>query len=209
MGEQNQAMVIAYPLKDALYLNITNRCSNACLFCIRDTTGGVGYNLWLEQEPTVDEIMAAVGALGVPGSPGESNCYKEIVFCGYGEPLMRPEIVVEVSRRLKNYPQKIRLNTNGLADLFLDYDILPELKGLIDTISISLNAHNPQLYQELTRTKFGAAAFPAVLEFTRRSKMFVPRVILSVVRYPGVNVEEAATIAEDLGVEFRVREFLE
>jgi TatD family-associated radical SAM protein len=206
MGKQNQAMVIAYPLKDALYLNITNRCSNACLFCIRETPGGVGYNLWLRQEPTVDEIITAVGT---PGAPGVPTCYQEIVFCGYGEPLMRPEIVVEVSRRLKNYSLKIRLNTNGLADLFLDYDILPELKGLIDTISISLNAQNAKIYQELTRTKFGPAAFPAILDFIHRSKLTIPRVIVSVVRYPGVNVEEAATIAKDLGVEFRVREFLE
>jgi TatD family-associated radical SAM protein len=195
-----QAMVIAYPLKDALYLNITNRCPNACLFCIRETTGGVGYNLWLAHEPTVNDIMTAIG---------EPMNYQEIVFCGYGEPLMRPEVVIEVSRFIKKYPVKIRLNTNGLADLFLDYNILPDLTGLIDTISISLNADNTQTYQELTRTQFGERAFPAMLDFIRRSKLAIPRVIVSVVRYPGVNIEAAAKIANSLGVEFRVRELLE
>jgi TatD family-associated radical SAM protein len=197
---KDRAMVIAYPLKDALYLNITNRCSNACLFCIRETKGGVGYNLWLEQEPTVAEIMTAIG---------EPTNYQEIVFCGYGEPLMRPEVVIEVSRLLKTYPVKIRLNTNGLADLFLDHDILPKLKGLIDTVSISLNADNTKTYQELTRTQFREKAFPAMLAFIGRSKSAIPRVIVSVVRYPGVNIEAASKIAQELRVEFRVREFLD
>jgi TatD family-associated radical SAM protein len=198
--DTDRAMVIAYPLKDSLYLNITNRCSNACLFCIRKTAAGVGYNLWLKQEPSVAEIMNAIG------EPGR---YSEIVFCGYGEPLMRPEIVVEVARLLKKYPLKIRLNTNGLAGLFLDYDIIPQLTGLIDTISISLNADNARTYQELTRTQFGTIAFPAVLDFIRRSKSAIPDVIVSVVRYPGVDIEKAALLAENLGVQFRVREFLE
>jgi radical SAM protein, TatD family-associated len=199
-SKENRAMVIAYPLKDSLYLNITNRCPNACLFCIRETNGGVGYNLWLKQEPTVEEIVTAIG---------EPSRYQEIVFCGYGEPLLRPEIVTEVARILKKHPLKIRLNTNGLADLFLGYDILPKLGGLVDTISISLNADNAISYQELTRTKFGAAAYPALLDFIRRSKEFIPDVIVSVVRYPGVNIDKAATLAKELGVQFRVREFME
>ncbi|HBE80063.1 MAG TPA: radical SAM protein [Firmicutes bacterium] len=193
-------MIIAYPLNDALYLNITNRCTNNCRFCIRETAGGVGYNLWLKQEPTAEEIIAFIG---------EPTRYREIVFCGYGEPLMRPEVVVEVSRYLKNYPVRVRLNTNGLADLFLGYDILPQLEGLIDVISISLNAGDAQSYQELTGTGFGTAAFDGVLNFIRRSKQVFPKVIASVVRYPGVDIEKAASLANALGVEFRVREFSE
>jgi TatD family-associated radical SAM protein len=207
MKEENQpsedhSMVIAYPIKDALYLNITNRCPNACLFCIRETTGGVGYNLWLAYEPSVAEIMAVMEGL-------QYYRYREIVFCGYGEPLIRPEIVEEVARLLKKYPVKIRLNTNGLSDLFLGYDVLPQLKGLIDTISISLNAENSDVYMELTKTPYGAAAFPALLEFIRHSKLVISNVAVSVVRYPGVNIEKAALLAKDLGVEFRIRELLE
>jgi TatD family-associated radical SAM protein len=201
MEEKKQhSMVIAYSIKDALYLNITNRCPNACLFCIRETKGGVGYNLWLDHEPSSAEIIAAIK------NPED---YREIVFCGYGEPLLRPEIVKEVAEFLKKYQVEVRLNTNGLADLFLTYDILPQLKGLIDTISISLNADNAETYQELTNTKYGTAAFPALLEFIRRSKLTIPEVVVSVVRYQGVNIEKAALLAKDLGVQFRVREFLE
>jgi TatD family-associated radical SAM protein len=197
-GSQKKAMVIAYPLGDALYLNITNSCSNACKFCIRGTETGVGYNLWLDREPTVEETVAAIG---------DPAGYREVVFCGYGEPLARPEVVTEVSRRLKEHGVKVRVNTNGLSDLFLGYDILPQLKGLVDEISISLNASNAAVYAEITRSKFGESAFFAMLEFTRRSVLYIPRVILSVVSYPGVNIEEAARIAKKLGVEFRVRDF--
>jgi TatD family-associated radical SAM protein len=197
-------MIIAYPLHDALYLNITNRCPNDCVFCIRNSVYGVGYNLWLEQEPDAAGILAAVGDL---------RGYKELVFCGYGEPLTRPQEVIAVSKAVKAIIQAeqrkftIRINTNGLADLFLGYDILPQLSGLIDSISISLNAHNSKEYLRLTRSTYGEQAFPAVLEFTRRSIYYIPNVVLTVVRYPGVDITSASEIALRLGVELRVREY--
>lgn len=194
------AMIIAYPLHGSLYLNITNRCPNACVFCIRGSKTGVGYNLWLEREPSASEVIEAIH---------DPSGYREVVFCGYGEPLLRPEVVVEVSQWLKKQPVKVRLNTNGLADLFLGYDVLPNLKGLIDVVSISLNADNSELYQQLTRSSFGKTAHQAVLDFARRSKNYIPRVVLSVVDYPGVDLEKAKTIATEMGVEFRVREYLE
>lgn len=195
-----KALVIAYQLHGSLYLNITNRCPNACLFCIRGSKTGVGYNLWLEHEPSLAEVIDAIR---------DPSSYREIVFCGYGEPLMRPEIVEGTARWLKQWPVPVRLNTNGLADLILGYDILPRLQGLIDTISISLNADNARLYNELCRTEFGERSFPAILEFARRSTKYIPKVILSVVDYPGVNQEKAAVIAGEIGAEFRVREYLE
>ncbi len=199
-------MVIAYPLHDAIYLNITNRCQNACVFCIRNSVYGVGYNLWLEWEPTVDEILTAIGNINING-------YKELVFCGYGEPLTRPQELIAVSKAIKENIQagqpkmKIRINTNGLTDLFLGYDILPQLAGLIDSISISLNAHNSKEYLRLTQSSYGEQAFPAVLEFARRSIYYIPKVVLSVVRYPGVDITAASEIALRMGVEFRVREY--
>lgn len=194
------AMKIAYPLHGSLYLNITNRCPNACVFCIRGSKTGVGYNLWLEREPSLTEVIEAIH---------DPSGYGEIIFCGYGEPLMRPEIVAGTAKWLRQWPVPIRLNTNGLADLFLSQDILPQLEGLIDTISISLNADNAMLYHKLCRTEFGEEAFPAILEFTKRSMKYIPKVILSVVNYPEVNLEKAAAIAEQIGAEFRIREYLE
>lgn len=198
--EPKTARTIAYPLHDSLYLNITNRCPNACLFCIRESKTGVGYNLWLEREPLASEVIEAIH---------DPSGYREVVFCGYGEPLLRSEVVVEVSQWLKKWPVQVRLNTNGLADLFLGYDVLPNLKGLIDVVSISLNADNAELYQQLTRSSLGKTAFQAVLDFARRSQNYIPRVILTVVDYPGVDLEKAKVIAAELGVEFRTREYLE
>ncbi len=192
------APAIVYRLGDALYLNVTNRCPNACVFCIRESPQGVGYNLWLNEEPTADQIVQAAGEIAQ---------YREVVFCGYGEPLLRPAIVIEVARRLKQRaPVPIRINTNGLADLFLGYDVLPQLQGLIDGISISLNAPDAQSYLELTKTPYGLKAFPAVCDFARRSKLYIPKVTVSVVHYPGVDLERSAQVAAALGVEFRVRE---
>ncbi|HYH04265.1 MAG TPA: TatD family nuclease-associated radical SAM protein [Bacillota bacterium] len=196
----NPAMVIAYPIKDGLYLNITNRCQNACRFCIRDTTNGVGYNLWLEHEPTVEDMIKAIG------NPAD---YREIVFCGYGEPLTRPVVVIEVSRWIKQESVSIpvRLNTNGLADLFLGYDVLPQLKGLIDVISISLNAVNASSYAEITQSEYGLKAYPALLEFIKRSRDYIPEVVVTAVNYPGVDLEGFGEIAKKLNVMYKIRNY--
>jgi TatD family-associated radical SAM protein len=191
------AMVIAYPLHGSLYLNITNRCPNACRFCIRETCG-VGYHLWLEHEPAVNEIIEAIG---------DPARYHEVVFCGYGEPLTRPEVVIEVGRWLKEKRVKVRLNTNGLADLFLGYDILPRLGGVVDTISISLNAPDAESYAEITRTAYGLDAYPAVVAFASRSRKYIPEVVLTAVEYPGVDVQKAAAVAKKLNIPYRIRVF--
>lgn len=204
-GGIKKARIYTYPIHDSLYINITNRCPNACLFCIRNSSEGVGYNLWLEKEPSAGEVLATVGDL---------KGYREMVFCGYGEPLTRPDVLIEIASGLKERIRnegldiEIRINTNGLADLFLGYDILPRLKGLIDTISISLNAHNSEVYLRITRSPYGTEAYPAVLDFARRSVGYIPKVALSVVRYPGVDIEEAMKISRNLGIELRVREYM-
>ncbi|RYD04492.1 hypothetical protein N752_14055 [Desulforamulus aquiferis] len=132
---------ISYQIGDVLYLNLTNRCSNKCVFCIRESQAGVGYNLWLEKEPTVLEILDTVM---------EPAQYKEIVFCGYGEPLSRLDVVKEVASNLKGRGAKsIRINTNGKANIFYGRNIVPDVGGIIDTMSISLNAHNAVTYNEL------------------------------------------------------------
>lgn len=190
---------LSYQIGDALYLNITNRCSNNCAFCIRDTSEGVGYHLWLQKEPTAEEILATIE------NPSQ---YREIVFCGYGEPLCRLEIVKEVAAALKERgARSIRINTNGQANLFYGRNIVPDLAGLVDVISISLNAHNAATYVELCRPQQGEEAYYAMLNFAKKCVGVIPRVVLSVVEWPGVDVEACRAIARDLGTEFRLRKY--
>lgn len=193
--------MIVYKLGESLYLNITNRCTNDCDFCIRKNGPGVGgYNLWLEKEPTTKEIIEAIG---------DPTGYKEVVFCGYGEPLMRLQVVIDVAKHLKKtYPNiPIRINTNGQANMIYGEDITLQLEGLIDVISISLNAENAEKYNDLCHPEYGEDAFYSILEFARKAKNHIPRVVLSVVDVPGIDMQKCAELAEKLGVEFRVRSY--
>ncbi|SHF50308.1 radical SAM protein, TatD family-associated [Desulfofundulus australicus DSM 11792] len=192
--------IVSYSLGQNLYLNITNRCTNNCLFCIRHTPRGIGYNLWLKYEPSPEEILAAIK---------EPASYQEIVFCGYGEPLLRLDTVKKIASHLKKKDAKIRINTNGQAGLIYQKNIVSDLKDLVDIICISLNAHSASSYLKICRPVYGEKAYQAVLDFARSCVGQIPRVILSVVDWPGVDVEKCREIARKLGAEFRLRKFSE
>lgn len=196
--------IIAYPIGDSLYLNLTNRCTNACTFCVRTTTeSGMGYDLWIDKEPTAEEMVADIKAKGIEN-------YKELVLCGYGEPTERFDDMIEVVRQIKAYcPVKVRLNTNGHANLIAEQDVTGKMEGLIDIVSISLNAPDAKRYNEICRCQYGEEGFYAMLDFAKKAKAFVPEVILSVVDVMDKDdIEACRKIAEDIGVKFRVREFI-
>ncbi len=201
-------MIITYELDDALYVNLTNRCSNDCVFCVRNNHDSINGqdNLWLDREPTVDEIKADFKRRDVAK-------YSSIVFCGYGEPLMRFDDCMEIAKWLKeNYPEKpVRINTNGQANLIEGYDVTPKLEGIVDSISISLNASNSKRYDEICQSAFGEKAFDAMLEFASLAKEFVPSVTLSIVDHDITKeeIEDCREIAKRCGVNFRVREYIE
>lgn len=196
--------IIAYPIGDSLYLNLTNRCTNACTFCVRTTTdGGMGYDLWIDKEPTVEEMVDDIKAKGVEG-------YKELVLCGYGEPTERYDDMLTVVKQIKEYcPVKVRLNTNGHANLIAGEDVTAKMDGLIDIVSISLNAPDAKRYNEICQCQYGEEGFYAMLDFAKKAKDFVPHVIFSVVDVMDKDdIEKCRQIAEEIGVEFRVREFI-
>ena len=131
---------------------------------------------------------------------------QEVVFCGYGEPLMRLRVVIDVAKHLKRHiGLPIRVNTNGQANRIYGEDVTPQLEGLIDIVSISLNAENAEKYNEICHPEYGEDAFYSILEFTRKSKNHVPKVIVSVVDVPNIDLEKSRKLAEELDVEFRIR----
>lgn len=199
------SMNIAYKYQNNLYINLTNRCTNKCKFCIRFTPSGVdNIDLWLEHEPEVSEVIKAI-------EDEDYKSYDEIIFCGYGEPTMRFDVLVGVSEYIKkNSKVKIRLNTNGHGNKVAGYDITPKMSGLIDTVSISLNADNAKKYNQICVCDYGEDGFYEMLDFAKRAKEFVPEVILSVVDViDKEEIENCSKIAKDAGVTFRVREYSE
>jgi len=201
MGQGDQASRIAYPIRNSLYLNITNRCTNACIFCTKFKDFVVkGHELKLDHEPGFQEVLSAIG---------DPAPFEEIVFCGFGEPLIRLDLVKELAAWLKSKGKKVRVNTDGQASLLHGRDILPELSGLVDEISVSLNAPDAQTYQKLCRSRFAEEGFEAVKDFLRRAPAQIPLVTASAVTYPGVDIEACKALAHQLGVRFREREYNE
>jgi len=197
----DQSTKIAYKIRNSLYLNITNRCSNRCSFCPKfDDFTVKGHNLLLDGEPSFAEVMAALG---------RPEGIEEVVFCGYGEPLIRLDLVKQVAAELKKQGIPVRINTDGQANLVHGRNILPELAGLVDSISISLNAPDAATYGEICNTPFGATGFEAVCTFIREARQHIPQVVASAVTIPGIDIEACRRLAESLGAEFRVREYAE
>ena len=201
IGEVDQSTRIAYVIRNSLYLNITNRCTNSCTFCakFRDFTVK-GHQLCLEREPTVEEVMKAIG---------DPSPYDEVVFCGYGEPLLRLDLVKEVARYLKQNNITVRINTDGQANLVHGRNILPELAGLVDSISVSLNAPDALTYQKICRSEYGEQGYAALKEFLVEAKKHVPSVAATAVTLPGIDIGACRKVAEELQVEFRERVYNE
>ena len=201
IGQTGQSAQIAYRIRDSLYLNITNRCSNRCVFCAKfDDFTVKGHFLQLDHEPDVAEVLAAVR---------DHSGYDEVVFCGYGEPLLRLDLVKEVAAALKQEGTRIRVNTDGQANLVHGWNVLPELAGVVDSVSVSLNAADAATYARLCNTPFGDEGFRAVCDFLTEAKKHIPSVTASAVTVPGLDVAAVRRLAESLGVEFREREYAE
>lgn len=202
-----KAMTISYEVGDNLYLNLTNKCPCACTFCIRNSADGAYGSdpLWLEHEPTFDEIMADLNSRDLAK-------YTEIVFCGYGEPTCRLDTVIAVADELKARPfcPLLRINTNGLSDLVNEKPTAEILCNVLDIISISLNAGTKDEYMKVTRPKY-EKAFEAMQKFTADCvKTKSAEVIMSVVDViPPEQIEASRKIAETLGAKLRIRAFEE
>jgi len=203
IGRNAKTGTIAYKIRNSLYLNLTQRCTANCVFCTRLTRPIVqGYNLKLDREPTAGELWQAVG---------DPRQFDEVVFCGYGEPTLRLDTVKEVARQIKQAGGKTRLNTNGHGNVINKRNILPELEGLIDSVSISLNADTAEAYDRIVQPLPGLrqGIYQKVLEFIEEARKYIPSVQATIVTHQeGVDETACEDISRNnLGVEYRPRRY--
>ena len=196
-------MSIVYDYFGGLYINLTNKCTNRCEFCIRNFTDSLGNadSLVLDRDPDIEEVKAELRNWDVRG-------YDEVVFCGYGEPTERLPELLQLAKHIKAaYGRPVRINTNGLADLIWGEDTTPWLEGIIDSVSISLNESDAERYEALCHPEFGLKSYDAILTYIKNVKKYVPYVAVSVVSgsLSQAAIEECRKIAEDLDVAFKVR----
>jgi len=193
--------VYVYEFGDSLYLNLTNRCPNNCEFCLRSFKDGVnGNKLWLLKEPTFDEVKEDLAMFPL-------SKYREIVFCGFGEPTCNLSVMSQVGPYLKAKGCRTRLNTNGLGNLINNRSDVPRLiSKYIDCVSISLNASTAEGYDEICRSKYGKDAFYAMLDFARACVEEGVETVMTVVDFIGdEEIEACRKIVEPTGAKFRVR----
>ena len=198
-----KSMTVLYEVHDNLYVNLTNKCPCACTFCLRQTRDHMeeSDSLWLAHEPDLEEVIAAFQQF-------DMKKYRELVFCGFGEPTERLDLLLKVAAYAKeHFHIATRINTNGLGDLIHGKDITPSLEGLVDTLSISLNTPNKEKYHALVRSKFGECSYDAMLTFAKNSKQYVPNVVLTTVSTTLTSEEEqqCQKICDELGVTYRIR----
>lgn len=196
---------LVYSLEGKTYINLTNRCTNNCIFCLRQDKNDVcGQDMWLDNEDfSVEDVISQLKNFDISG---------EVIFCGYGEPLLKLEILKEVAKYIKQKSPntKIRINTNGHANYVYKRNIIPELKGLIDKISVSLNASTSEEYNELSQPKF-ENAYDEVKKFIKCCSQAGIQTDASIVDgYKGkrLDIEKCRKIANDLGANLRVREWI-
>lgn len=190
-----------YELDGNLYINLTNACSNRCSFCVRNGKDSYyGNKLWLSREPSAEDILSRTG---------DVTKYPQVVFCGFGEPTERLSVLLEVARALKARGACLRINTNGQSDLINGRRTAPELAGVIDKVNVSLNAPSAKEYQKVCLSRFGEAAFPALLAFAEDCQSQGIDTVLSVVDVIGEDaVARCRALADAHGLRLRVRKMI-
>ena len=193
--------IYVYEIGDSLYINFTNRCTNRCSFCVRNNNNGVGgFDLWLNKEPTAEEIIAEAE---------KYEGYKKMVMCGFGEPMIKIDELVKVASHFKKKGFYIRINTNGQANAYHGRDVTQDIVGIVDKVSVSMNAPTAEEYQEICKSIYGEAAFDIMLDFAKKCIEKGIDVTLSVVDVIGEeNIRKCEAIAKGVGAKFRVRTYI-
>ncbi|HHO69677.1 MAG TPA: radical SAM protein [Gammaproteobacteria bacterium] len=190
--------VLAYPIGDRLYLNITDRCTLRCRFCPKHQAGPRvhDYDLSLRERPSVERLIAAMG---------DPSRYREVVFCGFGEPTLRLKRLIEIADHIQARGGRVRLNTDGLANRVFRRNVLPDLAGRIDALSVSMNAQCEAVYVRHCRPAL-SGSYAAMLDFLREAPLYVDEVTATAIDgLAGVDIGACERLARDCGVGFRRR----
>lgn len=192
-----------YKFGENLYINLTNRCNNSCRFCIRHNMDGIdGNHLWMDREASAEEIIELIAKY-------KTDEYRDVVFCGYGESTYRMEELKKIAKYVHSIGKKNRLDTNGLGSKLNGRDIVPELVGLIDKVSISLNQCTAEKYDEVSRSQYGTEAYKIMLDFTDECVESGIETLMTVVDViPKEDIDKCREIAAKHGAAFRVREYI-
>ena len=208
------ANILVYLLDGKIYINLTNRCTNDCIFCLRkDKDDVVGQTLWLDNENSnADDVIKQFEEKRNELLTNHNLPFKEVIFCGYGEPMLKFDVMKQVAKYIKDkYPEtKIRVNTNGHANYVYKKNVVPECTGLIDEFSVSLNGSTKEEYDELSQPKFDEA-YDEMKKFIKACSDEGISVVASVVEgYKGrhLDLAKCEEIAKSLGAKFRVREWI-
>ncbi len=202
---ENRKDTYVYTLDGNLYVNLTNKCSNGCDFCVRnERTSYYGNYLWLKNgDPTPEKVVSAANGFG------DLSRFKEVVFCGFGEPTYRVSEMVALCDYFHSKGLKTRLNTNGQGNLINKRDIVPELKDKLDFINVSLNASCAEKYQPICRSQFGESGFTALVEFAKSCRKAGIACRFSIVDCIGEEeVEACKRLAESVKVPLYVRKYI-
>ncbi len=198
-------MTIFYRFEGKMYINITNGCPCRCVFCIRNNSDSIAGNdsLWLEHEPDLEEIKAAFEDFDKTG-------ITEAVFCGYGEPMVRADMLIKTARCIKEHSDlSVRVNTNGLVKLIHPEFDINSLKESVDSVSISLNAPDAERYNEVTRPSFGEKAYDVMLDFAVKCKEMGIKTGFTVVDIITPDeIKRCRGMADELGIPLRVRAYV-
>ncbi|MBQ8309133.1 MAG: radical SAM protein [Clostridia bacterium] len=204
-NNNNRKDTYLYVLDGKLYVNLTNKCSNGCDFCVRNERESYyGYYLWLKNgDPTVEKVVAAANSMG------DLTQYKEVVFCGFGEPTYKTAEMLQLCDFFHERGLSTRLNTNGQGNLINKRDITPELKGKIDLVNVSLNASCAEKYQPICRSQFGETAFAAIVEFAKLCRRNGVKCRFSIVDCIGEEeVEACKRLAESVKIPLYIRKYI-
>jgi TatD family-associated radical SAM protein len=193
-----ESQVLVYDIRSARYVNITDRCTLVCDFCPKNngTTKVHDYDLAMDHRPGAAELIQAIG---------DPRRFSEIVFCGYGEPTLRLKVLLQVADYIKENGGRVRVNTDGLANLVHKRNVLPEMAGRVDALSVSLNGQNEEVYNRHCKPAL-AGSYAALLEFLRLAPGYIPEVTATAIDgLEGLDIEACRLLAESLGVGFRTR----